>query len=97
MNLNFICMIPMKLLQINLKFCLKKFLKLVKNIKLKYPNIELDYVVEENYKPLVQFNPNIKNVITIKDTNKEWDDVLKLLTSREYDEVFVPLCGKFRI
>ena len=63
---------------------------LVKNIIKKFPGIELDYVVEENYKPLVEDNPNIKNVIIINNMFEEWDKILKILALDGYDEIFVP-------
>lgn len=62
---------------------------LVKNIKLQYPEIELDYVIEDKYACLIEDNPNVKNVIRLKSTNDEWDSVLKLISSNEYDKIFM--------
>lgn len=57
---------------------------LVKNIKLKYPDIELDYIVEEKYIDLVIYNPHIKNVFPLGN----WDKVLKVISDPKYDKVF---------
>ena len=63
---------------------------LVKNIKLQYPDIELDYIVEKKYEDLIRFNPNVKKVITIENTDKEFDTILKVISSPEYNNVFFP-------
>lgn len=62
---------------------------LAKNIKLQFPDIELDYVVEENYKPLIESSPYIKNIHIVKSTFEEWDDILKFIVNGMYDKVFV--------
>ena len=61
---------------------------LVKNIKLSNPKIELDYIVEQTYADLVQYNPYISNVIPISSTEKDWDTVLSTICSSQYDKVF---------
>ena len=62
---------------------------LVKNIKLSYPDIELDYVVEKRYSSLIKFNPDIKECIEVGKTEMAWDEILKMVAFG-YDEVFFP-------
>lgn len=64
---------------------------LVKNIKLQYPDLELDYIVEKRYEDLIKFNPNIKNTITIENTDKEFDTILKIVSDTKYQHIFFPL------
>ena len=61
---------------------------LVKNIKLQYPDIELDYIVEKKYEDLIKYNPNISNIISIDNTDIEFDNILKLVSSPIYDYIF---------
>lgn len=63
---------------------------LVKNIKLQYPDIELDYIVEKKYEDLIKYNPNISNTISVDNTDNEFDNILKLVSSNKYDYVFFP-------
>jgi len=60
----------------------------IKNIKLQYPGIELDYVVEQRYVELVSKNPLINKVIPLEQTDNDWDSVLRMITSG-YDKVFM--------
>lgn len=60
---------------------------LVENIKLKYPNIELDYVVESKYLPLVDENKAISKYYVVENTWKQWDEILKF--SLDYDKLFL--------
>lgn len=61
---------------------------LAKNIKLQYPDIKLDYVVEEGYKDLIVCSPHISKVIQIKNTREGFDHILTLVSSKEYEHVF---------
>lgn len=58
---------------------------LIKNIKLKYPDSEIDWFVSEEYNDLVKYNKNVTNVINLE----PWDDVLKRICTG-YDIVYVP-------
>ena len=68
---------------------------LSRNIKLKYDTMELDWIVEESYVDVIKQNPDIKNVITVKNTVLEWDYILGVI-SKGYDEVFMfqQVCGE---
>jgi ADP-heptose:LPS heptosyltransferase len=61
---------------------------LSRNVKLKLSDIELDWIIEESYKDVIVGNPDIKNVILIKNTVSEWDFVLDVI-SKDYDRVFM--------
>ena len=56
---------------------------LVDNLKLKYPDAEITYLVEDKYKELVQYNPNVKEVRC----PKSWDEVLFTLAHEQWDKV----------
>lgn len=60
---------------------------LARNIKLQYPDIDLDWIVEKKYLDIIKFNPDIKNIITLNDMGMEWNTVLKSLVN--YDKVFM--------
>ncbi|MEK6881263.1 MAG: hypothetical protein AABY22_16700 [Nanoarchaeota archaeon] len=62
---------------------------LSKGIKAKYPDIELDWIVEARYKDILEGNPDIKNIITIEETGKDWDKVLRMAACDGYDKVFM--------
>lgn len=61
---------------------------LARNIKIKYPDLELHWIIEEKYGDVIKHNPDIKNIILIKDTLKDWNYVLKVI-SKMYDKVFM--------
>lgn len=63
---------------------------LSKGIKAKYPDIELDWIVEARYKDVLEGNPDIKNIITVDEAVRDWDKVLKIATSDGYDKVLIP-------
>ena len=62
---------------------------LSKGIKAKFPDIELDWVVEAKYKNVLEGNPDIKNIITIDEIGKDWDKVLRMAACDGYDEIFM--------
>lgn len=62
---------------------------LAKNIKIAYPDMELDYVVESPYVDLIKDNPNIHEVIQVSKTLEEWDNILDLVVSGKYDKAFI--------
>lgn len=63
---------------------------LVKNVKLRHPELELDYIVEDKYSALLEDNPNIANLIKLKSTYEEWDKVLQMFAFGKYDKIFIP-------
>ena len=62
---------------------------LSKGIKAKFPDFELDWIVEAKYKNVLENNPDIKNIIAIDEIGKDWDRVLRMAACDEYDEVFM--------
>lgn len=61
---------------------------LARNIKLMYPDMELFWALEEKYREIVDFNPDIESrKIVLQDTAKDWDALLTEAVF--YDKVFM--------
>lgn len=63
---------------------------LAHNIKLQFPDSELDYIVESRYADILLGNPAISGVVPIRETRSEWDDVLHKISNGSYRHVFLP-------
>ena len=51
---------------------------LIRSIKIRYPRIEIDFVVREEYKDLLLLNPHLRNIIIYNND----EDKLKLLKNK---------------
>ena len=62
---------------------------LTKGIKIKFPNIELDWIIEEKYRNIIENNSDIKNIIIIDKISKDWDKILGTMVSNVYSEIMI--------
>ncbi|MCL5030325.1 MAG: glycosyltransferase family 9 protein [Bacteroidetes bacterium] len=68
---------------------------LVRSIKKKYPEIKIDFILKEEYKDLLKFNPYLSNIIEYKTERYEKKIILGQLAKTKYDFV-VDLQNNFR-
>lgn len=59
---------------------------LVNAVKKKYPDGEITYFVEEQYKEIIETNPNITEIRT----PKNWDEILLEVSKPHWDIVMIP-------
>jgi heptosyltransferase-2 len=68
---------------------------LIRSIKKKYPDIKIDFILKEQYKELLQFNPYLSRIFEYKKEPKEKGVLIKTLKENKYDLV-IDLQNNFR-
>lgn len=61
---------------------------LTKEIKHKYPDSEITVCVNEVYKNIIEYNPDIKEILTAPQWLSQWKDIVGMF--KNYDEVMIP-------
>ena len=61
---------------------------LTKEIKHKYPDSEITVCINEVYKNIIEYNPDIKEILTSPQWLSQWSDIVAMF--RNYDEVMIP-------
>jgi len=59
---------------------------LVRNIKIRYPELELTVLVGHEYREIVEGNPGVKSLVSLQ----SWDDCLREMACNGYQKVFCP-------
>lgn len=68
---------------------------LLRSVKKRYPDIKIDFVLKEQYKELLQFNPHISRIYEYKTDKVEKKALFKTLKENKYD-LIVDLQNNFR-
>jgi heptosyltransferase-2 len=68
---------------------------LVRTIKNKYPDIEIDFVVREEYRDVLKLNPHIRNLYTFQRDNDKTKELKNQICKNKYDLV-IDLQNNFR-
>jgi heptosyltransferase-2 len=68
---------------------------LIRSIKKKYPDIKIDFILKEQYKELLQFNPYLSRIFEYKIKSNEKQFLIKTLKNIKYDLV-IDLQNNFR-
>jgi lipopolysaccharide heptosyltransferase II len=67
----------------------------IRSINKKYPDIKIDFILKEQYKEILQFNPYISKVYEYKKAAKDRKLLFKILKKNKYDLV-IDLQNNFR-
>ena len=55
---------------------------LIRSLKSKYPDIQIDFLLKEQYKGTVQHNPHLRSVYTL---NENYDELAGIISKNKYD------------
>ena len=65
---------------------------LIRSLKGQYPNIQIDFLLKEQYKDTLQFNPYLSNIYTL---NENYDELAAIISKNKYD-LIIDLQNNFR-
>ena len=61
---------------------------LTKEIKNKYPNSEITICINEAYRNIIEYNPDIKEILISPQWLSQWKDIVAMF--KNYDEIMIP-------
>ena len=65
---------------------------LIRSLKVQYPNIQIDFLLKEQYRYTVQYNPHLRSVYTL---NENYDELAGIISKNKYD-LIIDLQNNFR-